>query len=227
MLSDNKPPNFYRWSKTSLMSMKERKKSWNYGIYFYYRKGEFVFLLSAKGNFVIWWNFYLNYYCKWPIKRTRPLFKNKSFWVGVFSDWALNQTWALIKKIKNNKKCQASKVSIKMTKFFPKLISKTILFLLFKLAPSFKWSLIRTRALIRNFLPKTGCLFGLDAQLSSGRLKALHFLRAAICRTKFIGIVNYYFVPLASFYTPQKKSENLWHCDFLGGVERNQCHKMG
>ena len=163
MLSNNKPPNFYRWSKTSLMSMKERKKSWNYGIYFYCRKGEFVFLLSAKVNFVIWWNFYLNYYCKWPIKRTRPLFKNKSFWVGVCSDWALNQTWALIKKIKNNKKCQASKVSIKITKFFPKLISKTILFLLFKLAPSFNWSLIRNRALIRNFLPKTGCLFGLDA----------------------------------------------------------------
>ena len=53
--------------------------------------------------------------------------------------WALVRTWALIKR-KKNKKCQASKLFIKITKllpkFFPKLITKILTIFLIKLAYS-------------------------------------------------------------------------------------------
>ena len=39
--------------------------------------------------------------------------KNESFWVGACSDWALNQTWALIKKMEKMKTTE----SIRQVKF--------------------------------------------------------------------------------------------------------------
>ena len=52
--------------------------------------------------------------------------KNESFWVGACSDWALNQTWALIKKNgknENNRKYQASKI-LKKNKIISKIDHK-------------------------------------------------------------------------------------------------------
>ena len=103
---------------------------------------------------------------KWLFKHPGRLIKNKSFWVSVLLNWALNQNWALIRKLKckGQEKCHASKSLTKVRKFLPKLLSELIkrffLFLLFKLAPSFKWAfnrtwmLIRTSTPIRNFLPR-------------------------------------------------------------------------
>ena len=65
------------------------------------------------------------------------------------------------KHVKINKMCQVCKFFTKVTKFPTKLFTKVLLFLLFKLAPSSNWALKRTWALIRNFTPKTGRLFGL------------------------------------------------------------------
>ena len=70
--------------------------------------------------------------------------------------FALNRTCALIKKQKKQKQYKVSgKTSHKISKiikffpkFLPKLIAKMFLFLLFKLALSFNWALIRTFALI-------------------------------------------------------------------------------
>ena len=33
----------------------------------------------------------------WLIKHLGHLFKNKTFWLGAYSDWILNGNWALIK----------------------------------------------------------------------------------------------------------------------------------
>ena len=58
-------------------------------------------------------------------RRPVPLLKNSKLFGGNRSDWVFV-----------NKKCQASRFFTKITKFLPNLITN-ILFLLFKLAPSF------------------------------------------------------------------------------------------
>ena len=77
------------------------------------------------------------------------LLKNETFWLDAYSDWALSQTWPLIKNIKKIiiiiiiiiiiKKFQTSKSFTKIykfpRKFLSKLTAKTLLLLLFKLAP--------------------------------------------------------------------------------------------
>ena len=74
------------------------------------------------------------------MKRPGRLLKNKSFWVSTCLGWALNCTWALIK---NKKNCQTRKLNTKITKFLPKLITRSqkSFFSLFKLVPRFNWTL--------------------------------------------------------------------------------------
>ena len=153
ILSNNNSPIFFRWSKNSLMSMKERKKWWNYGIYFYCRKGEFVFHLSVEGSFAIWWNLCLNYYGEWPIKR---LFKNKSFWWALVWTGCPSRPRRLLKKWKR-KTVRQGNIPQK-SQILSKIDFKNPPFPFFKLAPSFNWTLIRNRVLIRNICPKTGSL---------------------------------------------------------------------
>ena len=91
---------------------------------------------------------------------------------------ACNWTWLLIKnkKNENSKKYQASKFVSKITKvlpkFHPKLITKILLFLLFKLVSSFNREFKRICVRTRNFSSKNGRLFGLGAQLSLGAQSA-------------------------------------------------------
>ena len=109
---------------------------------------------------------------KWLIERLGRLLKNKSFWMGVCLDWALNRTWVLFKKLnnENNEKCQTSNFFAKtitfLRKFLPKLIIKILLFLLFKLARSFNW-IFKTDVGVysdlgdyKKFFLKSWCLIG-------------------------------------------------------------------
>ena len=90
------------------------------------------------------------------------------------SEWVINQTWVVIKEIKNYQTTTKCKFFTKITEFLPKfllkLVTKIVLSLLFKSAPSFNWvvkrtwALNRTWALIKTFFTKTGCLFRLSAK---------------------------------------------------------------
>lgn len=72
---------------------------------------------------------------------------------------ALNRTCALIKKINKNN------INSKFfSKILPKLIAKILIFLLFKLAPSFNCALKQTLAFIRSFSKKIVRLFALGAE---------------------------------------------------------------
>lgn len=60
--------------------------------------------------------------------------------------------------------CWIKKWTNRVTKSLLKLVTKIVLSLLFKLVYSFNWTWMHiwTKALIRNFSPKTGHLFGID-----------------------------------------------------------------
>ena len=95
-------------------------------------------------------------YRKWRINHHGRLFKNNSFWMGVCSDWVLNRIYGLLenKKIKTTKSVTQVDFSQKITKVLPKLITKILLFLQFKLALSFNRALIRNLGVNEKHFPQ-------------------------------------------------------------------------
>ena len=109
-------------------------------------KSNHYFKLFKSKCLAYFWRWKFSKYEIWPL--------SGYFCVGVFFDWVHNQTWV--------KKCYASAVFRRVTRFLPDLIAKIFLFFLFKWPPSFTWELIWTW-LFKKCFPKMRDLIELDS----------------------------------------------------------------